>query len=143
MILAKSPFSLFPRLKIVSKRCLLGPLVWILCRNLGSSSVASSLQDVLPVGRAHADAKSMRLAAFSIIRLKCALHSWSLFRKVCTPESTRQLQPLKLDLRLNHCDHRLNLLLHRRHRCCIQPGKRMQNARIQQRHHVQTLSHPP
>ena len=81
MILARSPFSLLPRLKIVSKRFLLGPFVWMLCGNSSSSSITASLQNVLAIGGAHADAESVRLAAFSIIGLECALHSWSYSKK--------------------------------------------------------------
>ncbi len=46
----------------------------ILSGNLGASSISSSLEDILSVGRAHSDAKSVRLAAFAVIGLESALH---------------------------------------------------------------------
>jgi|GEM_PF-1855124 len=47
-----------------------------------SSSIATSLENVLSVGRSHSHAKAVGLASFSIVGLESALHLWSLLIKI-------------------------------------------------------------
>ena len=82
MTLRTSPLAFLPLEKTDSKRSLEGPFRRMLGCDSGSSSIASSLENVLSVSCSHSHAKSVRLTSFSVVGLESALHTWSLWIKI-------------------------------------------------------------